>query len=421
MEPDDFIRPITAVSVKGFKSFADEQRLEIRPLTLLAGANSSGKSSALQPLLLLKQTLEESYDPGAILLNGPHVQFTSTAQLLSKIGSPKEFQAGVELFGLSYSGTFRVAADGAFDLHEMTLSHSEGRCRATFRSGMSGAELNHALEAFGLRAEREVHLGRNRCFFNIHGLDTPISLTPEESWVFRTLLHVPALRGNPARSYQRAAVGKTYAGPFEPYTASVILAWQQSHDPRAASLSEDLARVGLTWGVQAKALDATQVEIMVGRLLKKRTSRDVVNIADFGFGVSQVLPVLVALRVARPGQLVYIEQPEIHLHPRAVEGLAAVLADAALRDVRVVIETHSSLLLLAIQALVAEGKLPPEKVCLHWFRRDARGATRVESAELDRQGAYGDWPEDFWNVIAGVETRFLDAFDAQPASGSDDA
>src|SRR3954466_7053363 len=77
---------ITEITVSGFKSISDEQGIEIRPLTILAGANSSGKSSMIQPLLLLKQTLEASYDPGALLLNGPNVKFTSTDQLLSHIG-----------------------------------------------------------------------------------------------------------------------------------------------------------------------------------------------------------------------------------------------------------------------------------------------------------------------------------------------
>jgi predicted ATPase len=75
----------------------------------------------------------------------------------------------------------------------------------------------------------------------------------------------------------------------------------------------------------------------------------------------------------------------------------------------VVAETHSSLLLLAIQALVAEGKLPPEQVILHWFQRDSRGATQVTTGDLDQMGAYGDWPEDFYSVSAGVENRYLDA------------
>src|SRR2546421_12998439 len=75
---------ITRITVGGFKSIAQEQGIEIKPLTILAGANSSGKSSIMQPLLLLKQTLEATYDPGALLLNGPNVRFTSADQLLSR-------------------------------------------------------------------------------------------------------------------------------------------------------------------------------------------------------------------------------------------------------------------------------------------------------------------------------------------------
>lgn len=68
---------IRAISVRGFKCFAAESRIEIRPLTILAGANSSGKSSIMQPLLLMKQTLEATYDPGALLLSGPNVKQTT--------------------------------------------------------------------------------------------------------------------------------------------------------------------------------------------------------------------------------------------------------------------------------------------------------------------------------------------------------
>ena len=74
---------ISKIAIRGFKSIANEQEIELRPLTLLAGANSSGKSSIMQPILLLKQTLEAPSDPGALLLDGPNVRFTSAEQLLS--------------------------------------------------------------------------------------------------------------------------------------------------------------------------------------------------------------------------------------------------------------------------------------------------------------------------------------------------
>ena len=75
---------------------------------------------------------------------------------------------------------------------------------------------------------------------------------------------------------------------------------------------------------------------------------------------------------------------------------------------RVVVETHSSLLLLGVQTLVAEGKLPPDHVALHWFERDNDGATTVTSADLDEAGAFGDWPEDFGDVELKSESRYLD-------------
>ena len=75
---------ITKISVKGFKSIVEECQIDIRPLTILAGANSSGKSSMMQPLLMLKQTLEAPYDPGPLLIDGPNVRFTFAEQFLSR-------------------------------------------------------------------------------------------------------------------------------------------------------------------------------------------------------------------------------------------------------------------------------------------------------------------------------------------------
>src|SRR5215469_1842961 len=92
--------PITRITVGGFKSISQEQSIEVKPLTILAGANSSGKSSMMQPLLLLKQTLDATYDPGPLLLNGPNVKFTSAEQLLSRAhnGEPaNSFHVGIAI------------------------------------------------------------------------------------------------------------------------------------------------------------------------------------------------------------------------------------------------------------------------------------------------------------------------------------
>jgi len=112
--------------------------------------------------------------------------------------------------------------------------------------------------------------------------------------------------------------------------------------------------------------------------------------------------------------LIYLEQPEIHLHPRAQAAMATVLANAIRRGVRVVVETHSSILLLEIQALVARGEiLTPSDVKLHWFARRPDGATVVSSTDLDEAGTFGDWPEDFGSVEMDAQKRFFDASEAQ--------
>lgn len=411
--PEKSTGGITSLTVKGFKSLAEAQTLEFRPLTLLAGANSSGKSSALQPLLLLKQTLEASYDPGPLLLNGPHVRFTSAEQLLTKSGRQRltrEFEVGITVdeWEKPLSLVFRRHGEG-FELARMIAGTAP-----TLEPGMTVDRLMSIFpkgyERWHWRAERE------RCFLVLQAFEGEIrmarfSIAGAITRELFSINHVSGLRGNPARSYPTSAVGESFSGPFEPYAASVIASWQHTDDTRLQILGEHVRRLGLTSGVKARSIDATQVELLVGRLPERgRSSKeDLVNIADVGFGVSQVLPVLVALLVAKPGQLVYLEQPEIHLHPRAQEALASVLAEAADRGVRVVAETHSSLLLLAVQTLVAKGELSSKNVKLHWFRRDDRGATQVDSADLDELGAYGEWPEDFGSVSSEADHRYLSA------------
>lgn len=236
----------------------------------------------------------------------------------------------------------------------------------------------------------------------------------------RSLIHLPGLRGNPQRAYPVAAVGPNFEGPFPVYSASVVLDWQERNDIRLKTLSIQMAKLGLTWKVEARRMDATSIELRVGRLptSKRGGASDLVNIADVGIGVSQTLPVLVALLTAQPGQLVYLEQPEIHLHPRAQIALAEILGEAARRGVKVVAETHSSLLLIAIQTLVAEEKITSDLVKLHWFQRGDDGMTAVSSADLDEAGAFGDWPEDFGEVELKAQGRYLDAAEARDLESS---
>jgi hypothetical protein len=266
-------------------------------------------------------------------------------------------------------------------------------------------------ERWSLRINAQIDSGRQ--------LSPTLGIGPDldlhESEIGR-IIHLPAFRGNPKRTYPTAAVEEKYPGPFNEYTAGIVAAWQnRKESDKLTQLRNDLERLGLTWKVEARQLDDTSIELLVGRLPHARRggASDLVNIADVGFGVSQTLPVLVALLAASPGQLVYLEQPEIHLHPRAQAAFADLLSASVERGARVLVETHSALLIRAIQTLVARGILDANDVALHWFSRDSdSGLTTIASATMDRFGSFGDWPEDFDEVQLRADHDYLTAAEA---------
>jgi predicted ATPase len=439
------IPTLTKIAITGYKSISTRQEIEIRPLTVLAGTNSSGKSSIMQPVLLLKQTIEETYDPGALLLHGPNVRYTAAEQVLSRNAEGEEgSKFSIELASHQTSVRVRYVKRKKqpfdIDLTEFT----EGDDKLVLTPGDASEPLHdRVVEALqlarvphhGSRTKRDqeelsVDVRRNRCFLEVYVSD-PLRVTPfglnrfsalsRFSPILRGLIHLSGLRGNPERTYPVTAVGDNFPGTFEKYVASIIARWQSSgQSTKLRAVSSDLQFLGLTWKVTARAINETQVELQVGRLSRSAVggARDLVSIADVGVGVSQTLPVIVALHVARPGQIVYIEQPEIHLHPRAQTELATVLARAAKRGVRVIIETHSDLLLLGIQEAVAAGHIGPDLVKLHWFDRKD-GVTQVASANLDSAGAFGEWPEDFGEVRMKAEDRYFSAAEEQLGKASD--
>lgn len=429
-EKKERIQGITRISVYGYKSLYEECSIEVRPLTILAGANSSGKSSIMQPLLLLKQTLEATYDPGALLIDGPYVKFTSIKQLLSHLSvnkSSDRFAIEIHLDdNQSLKNTFQSKEGTGLELIEMKYDTTqseivinENLINRDLKLSDSNSPKLGSLFSDELLNYMKVKAVRSRCFFDmqithsIFGSSTNLGLTNVFQQKILNLIHLPGLRGNPERTYKITAVNQELSGIFETYIASIISKWQTTNAPELKHLNQALETLGVNGNIEARKINDVQIELSVSRLSKKGETSNQVSLADVGFGVSQILPVLVALIVAKPGQLVHIEQPEIHLHPRAQVALAQILIDAANRGVKVVIETHSELLLLAIQTLVAEGKLSPDLVKLHWFTRREDGVTEVNSADLDDAGAFGNWPEDFGQVSLNLESRYLDAAEAR--------
>jgi predicted ATPase len=120
------------------------------------------------------------------------------------------------------------------------------------------------------------------------------------------------------------------------------------------------------------------------------------NIADVGFGTSQVLPVLVAGYDIPEDSLLLIEQPEIHLHPKAQAELGDFFTDVYKRNVQLIIETHSEHLIMRLQTKVALGEIPKKDIIVQYVDPTPTGK-RIVTLTMDDKGVFQEkWPNGFF-------------------------
>jgi predicted ATPase len=145
--------------------------------------------------------------------------------------------------------------------------------------------------------------------------------------------------------------------------------------------------------------------------VRTRGSRDWVDLPDVGFGISQVLPVLVQCFYAPSGSIILMEQPEIHLHPSAQSALADVMIDVIRsrengtdRNIQLIIETHSEHFLRRLQRRIAEDVISQEKVSAY-FADVTRSPAKLEPLQIDIFGNILNWPENFFGDEMGDITE----------------
>jgi hypothetical protein len=391
----------------------------------------------MQPLLLVKQTLEVGFDPGPLLLDGPNVKFGSVAEMFWRGQSHDDVAHEFSVDFTDFDGERTVATfsneAGALEVSGTTFvppNHVKATTiELVARPPQTQRQLLEQVDPTFSRMMRaktgplsggRIKVRRARCFLEAYvetpkGSARPFPLTATPPAILAVvathLIHLPGLRDLPERLYPASHPGEVFPGAFQKWVAGLLATWVEDHAIELDQVNHDLLAMGLTWKVHAKRVGDTKVAVVVGRLPrpKRGGAQDVVSLADVGLGVSQALPIVMALRAAERLDIVYLEQPEIHLHPAAQVALAGVLGEAARRGVVVVCETHSHLLVRAVQNLVASGQIDQGLVGVNWFARDKDGVTRVTCAELDSDGAYGDLPINFGQVEMDLEDEYLNA------------
>jgi len=367
---------LTRIELDHFKCF-ERLKLPLAPLTLLSGSNAAGKSSVLQSLVLLHQTMLEHEWSAQLMLNGQSMQLGTVLDVVDKLTGRHTFRVGLDDETQPFlAWTFEGPRDGM----AMNL--------ATFAIGTTKVSGPNALRHL-------IPLDR----YNEAG-SIPHRL--------RDLTYITAERLGPREVYALEDKETTkVVGPRGEHAVSVLFRGRDelieeidgrllANIPRTR-LKQIEARMQQFFpgsGLEVQPIARTNA-VTLGLRTSDRT--DFHRPVHVGFGLTQVLPIVVAALSSSKGDLLLIENPEVHLHPSGQAMMGRFLAEVAASGVQVILETHSDHVLNGIRRAVRGGVISSDATALHFFRPRADDLDQVVSPVLDPTGNVDFWPEGFFD------------------------
>lgn len=431
----------SSLRLRNFKGWADTGEIRIAPLTLFFGRNSSGKSSLLQSLLLMKQTAE-ALDPDIPLAFGDAASLVELGTFGDTVhrhdeSLNMEFNVG---WRLQEARTLRRTGPAELIAEELRLQSLLGvtsRGRLVTRSlaydivapkpvrvemhpasqdSLSDYEISTKNLSLTRKRGRAWPVGPPVKFYGFpddvstryQNSDFLFDLALEFDQLLTRMAYVGPLRHTPQRNYLWGGQRPGTVGPRGENAVEAILAARadEIQVPRGEGKGRRYDGFEQRIADWLKKLDIIRdfkvVEIAPGRRVfevqvQVEKGGPWVLLPDVGFGVSQVLPVLVQAFYQAEGRTMIFEQPEIHLHPAVQSGLADIFLDSVenMRS-QVIIETHSEHLLRRFQRRVAEGDISPKDIAIYVVELDDHSNSIIRSIEVDLSGRIANWPRGFF-------------------------
>jgi len=457
---------LTSLRLKNFKSWRDTGGIRLAPITALFGTNSSGKTSLLQSLLLLRQT-SESPDRNRVFDLG------GGASALVDLGTVSDLVFGHDLenaIGLSLSWREDepfVIQDPLAQARKVKSIISESKdlaIQTEVISSKAGLDVLSTEFRVGSTTFSLTRQDAKRVEYELKSNQFEFVRNPGRAWNLPRPARFYGFPDQVRLYYQNASFLSDLELKFEQQLSRIRYLGPLRDDPRRqyiysgstpsdvgrrgesavdALIASDVAERRVTRGRDSRGhkLPAMPVQVLVANWLKelelihsfevkpigdrgtvylvevkRGPDSPAVLLTDVGFGVSQILPVLVALAYANEGDTVLLEQPEIHLHPAVQSGLADIMIEAALaRNVQVIVESHSEHLLARLQRRMAEHnvlhglELTPEDVAVY-FVDYHNGQSKIQHLEMDIFGNIANWPKDFFGdrgaeILASLEAQ----------------
>lgn len=460
------------LSIKNFKAFSGWQDIKLAPITLIYGPNSSGKSSIIHSIMLLKQSITRPSIQGGLVANGDYVELGDYASMIhrhdvkgimsfrfsympvkkqnysdfaifsafgtshrrhyhleysfsedvanhngfsylssmavsvrSESGEGEIFSTSLnsELAGRNdYDQSSRLVAAKRYKFSDNTAWHSaKNYLDRRLRAGTKPIDIDRMLDGASFLSDlnystpslvmSEAKLKADSSFQSQIILNAALSdLAKELKEKFNSITYLGPLRSHPSRFYapkvdQSDSVGKQ--GEFiakylyeSPGIVERINGWFKSFEVPYKLETVNLG-TPVTGPVISLQLEDQRTHVKVGP-------------SDVGFGIGQMLPIIVEGTV-RTDSVICVEQPEIHLHPRLQAHLANFFVETCENN-QWIIETHSESLILRLQSMIERKLVSPNKISIIYVEPTSKGG-EVIPIRLDRDGDFIDaWPEGFF-------------------------
>ena len=437
---------LNRLELENFKAW-QKVDLTFGKVTGFFGTNSAGKSSLLQFLLLLKQT-KNATDRGLVLDFGGLNDLVNLGTFTDVVHRHDEDKRINWRLGWTLPETLRIEDPTSAQhppLFEGDSLHM--RCSVGLQDGrLCPQELAYRFSeiAFQLQPSAEskqdfelVAKGKSFEFVRTQGRPWPLPrpikthLFPNQAKSFYqnsgflgdfeleyeklmdSLYYLGPLRVYPRRQYHWGGASPSDVGPGGERTMDAMLAATRDNQMRRLRppargvrkipfqkvIAHWLKELGLIHNFRLEEI--AEGTNLYQAMAKTSPSSVPTALTDVGFGVSQVLPALVLLYYVPEGSTVLMEQPEIHLHPAVQSGLADVMLNVAtVRNVQIIVESHSEHLLRRLQRRVAEEKASSEDVKLY-FVSSQRGQALASDLLLNEWGEIEEWPENFFGDEMG--------------------
>ncbi len=404
---------IRKLTVEGFKSLL-KVSLEFRRLTILVGGNASGKSSAIQALLLLRQSCEAGEIVGRLKLTGTLYE-AGTAddvvhplatlekdgnRILSILLDNQLDDQGGTREEIAYRFRYNRGPDAVSDRVLESIDGIERRLQIPVRPSTNG-------DYFGyLSAER---LGP-RVFYPLPSADPlagPVGKNGEYTTAFlaRALKEDRMVDPHVEARLALARVNLTQAPTLE----CVV---DEAPDTSTATDNRltTIANRALFWiipGAWFKVEEHTSVDaaqLSFHRMDRQNPKPE--RPTHVGFGLSYALPIIVGALGVNSGGILIAENAESHLHPLSQSRMGVFLAIASSVGPQVLIETHSDHVINGIRLAVKFGLINASDVIFHYFQKTTGGvSTEVKPVEVDSDGVLKEWPVGFLDQIANDLSR----------------